>query len=262
MAEDIFQRSNRVCQKEINIFLDPNEIKRRKGKGGREQKIKKIGTGQRLRALKKWLDFLHKEYVKDHEQPCQVIPCIDCCHTLPIIRSRSEFEYLKRAVDLNQYAKSIGDSTAAPTFKVWSEFCKARGINPHNPFLRPADVVEWIRHKIPCPLYSSSYGKCLIEDTKPIDCRFGRNATCPHIFQARGEELAVDEIVEMTLDLRIAIAHAGSNLRFHSCLFDPGPDQTWVDVVNNTMVKADRGIFPDRPVFSRQPIYTLFKFGP
>lgn len=254
--ETIFETANRICQKEVNIFLDPYVVKRKRGK------IKNISIGQRMKALKKWMNVLHREYVKRHEVPCAVNPCIDCCHVVPIIRSKTEFEYLKRALDMNLYAKSLGDTMVPFQFKEWSQFCRSTGINPNRPFIRSADMMEWMQYRIPCLLYSTSYEKCMIEDTKPIDCRFGRNIVCPSLDIKRPNDLTPWEIVSMNLESRIVMAEAYSKINRYIELLECETLKTWTDGVNQVMVKADAAMFPDKPKFTRRPIHTLFEFRP
>lgn len=254
--ETVFETANRICQKEINIFLDPYAIKRKRGK------IKNVSLGQRMKAFKKWMNVLHKEYVKKHEIPCAVKPCVDCCHIVPVIRSRTEFEYLKKALDMNPTAQLLGDANASSMFKEWSQFCQSTGINPNNPFLRHADMLEWMEYKIPCPFYSVAFGECMVKDTKPIDCRFGRNLACPSLALKKPIYLTPWEIVSMNLDTKVTVVEAYLKINLYIELFEHDSSSTWADSVNTTMARVDAGMFSDKPKFKRQPIYTLFKFSP
>jgi hypothetical protein len=163
VSEPIFDITIRTRQKELSLVLDPGETWK-KGRGRREGYKKRVGIGPRIKAYGKILNTLTSIFSRLHEAPCVRSGCIECCYRVPIIHSRTEFTYLQKALEINFYAKSLGGLTVPMMFREWSLFCKSAGLNPHSPYEHPAAMWDWAKHKIPCPLYSQSYGKCLITD--------------------------------------------------------------------------------------------------
>lgn len=221
--------------------------------------MKRVGIGQQIKAYRKLLNTIQSVFSETIEIQCPKPDCLDCCYKVPIIHSRIEFTYLKKTLDLDLYAKSLGDAIIPTVFKEWIKFCNSAGLDPFSPYEHPAAMWDWAEYKILCPLYSPSYKKCLIEDSKPISCRFGRNsAPC----QSNPTSLFQDpwEIATMGIDLRIRMDAIYNTVQDHE-IHPEAPGHTWVDVVNTWLHTIDKGVFPEAGKFKKVPIYALFRFS-